>query len=80
MRQSPESKNLEADGIAKSQVVLVDRFGSTHPGEFLGRPSTGDGIEWMAIHIYTIRGGRFNAATQARNAIGAFVIEPGEDG
>ena len=24
----------------------------------LGRPSTGDRIEWMAIHIYTIRDGK----------------------
>ena len=27
-------------------VVLVDRFGGTHRGEFLGRPGTGDHIEW----------------------------------
>ena len=74
MPEGPRSDlvlGLVAEG---DKVVLVDRFGSTHPGEFLGRPSTGDRIEWMAIHIYTIRGGRFNAATQARNA------EPGEDG
>jgi predicted ester cyclase len=38
--------------------VLVDRFGGTHRGEFLGRPGTGDRIEWMAIHIYTIRDGK----------------------
>ena len=37
------------------KVVLVDRFGGTHRGEFFGRPGTGDRIEWMAIHIYTIR-------------------------
>jgi predicted ester cyclase len=37
------------------KVVLVDRFGGTHRGEFLGRPGTGDRIEWMAIHMYTIR-------------------------
>ena len=30
----------------------------THRGEFLGRPGTGDRIEWMAIHIYTIRDGK----------------------
>ena len=40
------------------KVVLVDRFGGTHRGEFLGRPGTGDRIEWMAIHIYTIRDGK----------------------
>ena len=40
------------------KVVLVDRFGGTHHGEFLGRPGTGDRIEWMAIHIYTIRDGK----------------------
>jgi len=42
----------------RRQVVLVDRFGGTHRGEFLGRPGTGDRIEWMAIHIYTIRDGK----------------------
>jgi predicted ester cyclase len=40
------------------KVVLVDRFGGTHRGEFLGRPGTGDRIEWMAMHIYTIRDGK----------------------
>ena len=40
------------------KVVLLDRFGGTHRGEFLGRPGTGDRIEWLAIHIYTIRDGK----------------------
>jgi len=40
------------------KVVVVDRFGGTHHGEFLGRTGTGDRIEWTAIHIYTIRGGK----------------------
>jgi predicted ester cyclase len=40
------------------KVVLVDRFGGTHRGKFFGRPGTGDRIEWMAIHIYTIRDGK----------------------
>jgi predicted ester cyclase len=39
-------------------VVIVDRFGGTHRGELFGRPGTGDHIEWMAIHIYTIRDGK----------------------
>jgi predicted ester cyclase len=40
------------------KVVIVDRFGGTHRGEFFGRPSTGHRIEWIAIHIYTIRDGK----------------------
>ena len=36
------------------KVVLVDRFGSIHRGEFFGRPGTSDRIEWMAIRIYAI--------------------------
>jgi predicted ester cyclase len=40
------------------KVVLVDRFGGTHRGEFLGRPGTGGRIEWTAIHIYIIRDGK----------------------
>ncbi|MGC2768982.1 MAG: ester cyclase [Candidatus Acidiferrum sp.] len=37
-----------------SSIALVVR----HRGEFFGRPGTGDRIEWMAIHIDTIRGGK----------------------
>jgi len=40
------------------KVVLLDRFGGTHRGEFFGRPGAGDRIEWLAIHIYTIRDGK----------------------
>jgi predicted ester cyclase len=50
-----EVLGLIAEG---DKVVLHDRFGGTHRGEFLGRPGTGDHIEWMAIHIYTIRDGK----------------------
>jgi len=40
------------------KVVILDRFGGTHRGELFGHPGTGDHIEWMAIHIYTIRDGK----------------------
>jgi predicted ester cyclase len=40
------------------KVVVRDRFGGTHRGDFFGHPGTGDHIEWMAIHIYTIRDGK----------------------
>jgi predicted ester cyclase len=50
-----EVLGLVAEG---DKVVLHDRFGGTHRGEFLGRPGTGNRIEWMAIHIYTIRDGK----------------------
>ena len=47
------------DVVAEGEkVVLVDRFGGTHRGELFGRPGTGDRIEWMAIHLYTIRDGK----------------------
>ena len=55
----PDARGEVLDVIAEGdKVVLVDRFGGTHHGEFLGRPGTGDRIEWMAIHIYTIRDGK----------------------
>jgi predicted ester cyclase len=56
-KRSPtrEALGLVAEG---DRVVLHDRFGGTHRGEFLGRPGTGNRIEWMAIHIYTIRDGK----------------------
>jgi predicted ester cyclase len=38
------------------KVVLVDRFGGTHRGEFYGHPGIGDRIEWMAIHISRVLG------------------------
>jgi predicted ester cyclase len=37
---------------------MVDRFGGTHRRKFLGRPATGHCIEWMVIHIYSIRDGK----------------------
>jgi predicted ester cyclase len=55
----PDARGEVLDVIAEGdKVVLVDRFGGTDHGEFLGRPGTGDRIEWTAIHIYTIRDGK----------------------
>jgi len=55
----PDARAEVLDVVAEgNKVVLVDRFGGTHRGEFFGRPGTGDRIEWMAIHIYTIRDGK----------------------
>jgi predicted ester cyclase len=55
----PDARGEVLDVVAEGdKVVLVDRFGGTHRGEFLGRPGTGDRIEWTAIHIYTIRDGK----------------------
>jgi predicted ester cyclase len=55
----PDARGEVLDVVAEGdKVVLVDRFGGTHRGEFLGRPGTGNRIEWTAIHIYTIRDGR----------------------
>jgi len=55
----PDARGEVLDVVAEGdKVVLVDRFGGTHRGEFLGRPGTGNRIEWMAIHIYTIRDGK----------------------
>jgi predicted ester cyclase len=55
----PDARAEVLDILAEGdKVVLFDRFGGTHRGEFFGRPGTGDRIEWMAIHIYTIRDGK----------------------
>ena len=55
----PDARGEVLDVVAEGdKVVLVDRFSGTHRGEFFGRPATGDRIEWMAIHIYTIRDGK----------------------
>ena len=55
----PDARVEVLDVVAEGdKVVLVDRFGGTHRGELFGRPGTGDRIEWMAIHIYTIRDGK----------------------
>ena len=55
----PDARDEVLDVVAEGdKVVLLDRFGGTHRGEFLGRPGTGDRIEWIAVHIYTIRDGK----------------------
>jgi len=55
----PDARAEVLDVVAEGdKVVLVDRFGGTHRGEFFGRSGTGDRIEWTAIHIYTIRDGK----------------------
>jgi predicted ester cyclase len=55
----PDARGQVVDVVAEGdKVVLVDRFGGTHRGEFFGRPGTGNHIEWTAIHIYTIRDGK----------------------
>lgn len=55
----PDARGEVLDVVAEGEkVVLVDRFGGTHRGEFFGRPGTGNHIEWMAVHIYTIRDGK----------------------
>jgi predicted ester cyclase len=55
----PDARGEVLDLVAEGdKVVLHDRFGGTHRGEFLGRPGTGHRIEWMAIHTYTIRYGK----------------------
>ena len=55
----PDARGEVVDVVAEGdKVVLVDRFGGTHRGQFLGRPGTGDHIEWLAMHIYTIRDGK----------------------
>jgi predicted ester cyclase len=52
----PDARADVLDVVAEGdKVVILDRFFGTHQGEFFGRPGTGDRIEWMAIHIYTIR-------------------------
>ena len=55
----PDARAEVLDVVAEAdKVVLVDRFGGTHRGELFGRPGTGDRIEWMAIHLCTIRDGK----------------------
>jgi len=59
LRAIPDARGEVLNVVAEGdKVVLVDRFGGTHRGEFLGRPGTGNRVEWMAIHVYTIRGGK----------------------
>jgi predicted ester cyclase len=55
----PDARAEVLDVVAEgNKVVIVDRFGGTHRGKFFGRPGTGNRIEWMAIHIYTICDGK----------------------
>jgi predicted ester cyclase len=55
----PDVRAEVLDVIAEGdKVVLFDRFGGTHRGEFFGRPGTGNRIEWLVIHIYIIRDGK----------------------
>ena len=55
----PDAQGEVVDVVAEGdKVVLVDRFGGTHRGQFLGRPGTGDHIEWLAMHVYTVRDGK----------------------
>ena len=55
----PDARAEVLEVVAEGdKVVVVDRFGGTHRGEFFGRPGTGNRMEWMAIHIYTIRDGK----------------------
>jgi predicted ester cyclase len=55
----PDARAEVLDVVAEGdKVVVVDHFGGTHRGEFFGHPGTGNRIEWMAIHIYTIRDGK----------------------
>jgi predicted ester cyclase len=55
----PDARGEVLDVVAEgNKVVILDRFGGTHRGGFLGRPGTGNRIEWMAIHMYTIRDGK----------------------
>ena len=55
----PDARAEVLDVVTEGdKVVILDRFFGTHQGEFFGRPGTGDRIEWMAIHIYTIRDGK----------------------
>jgi len=55
----PDARGEVLDVVAEGdKVVIVDRFSGTHRGGFFGRPGTGNHIEWMATHIYTIREGK----------------------
>jgi predicted ester cyclase len=55
----PDARAEVLDILAQGEkVVILDRFGGTHQGEFFGRPGTGGRIEWIAIHVYIIRDGK----------------------
>jgi len=52
----PDARAEVLDVVAEGdKVVVLDRFGGTHRGDFFGCLGMGDRIEWMTIHIYTIR-------------------------
>ena len=52
----PDGRAEVLDVVAEGdKVVVLDRFGGTHRGDFFGCLGMGDRIEWMTIHIYTIR-------------------------
>ena len=55
----PDARAEVLDVVAEGdKVVVLDRFGGTHRGDFFGCLGMGDRIEWMTIHIYTIRDGK----------------------
>ena len=55
----PDARGDVLDIVAEGDKVVVrDRFSGTHRGDFFGHPGTGDRLEWMAIHLYTIRDGK----------------------
>jgi predicted ester cyclase len=55
----PDARAEVLEVVAEGdKVVMVDRFGGTHRGEFFGRPGKGEHIEWTAMHVYTIRDGK----------------------
>jgi predicted ester cyclase len=55
----PDARAEVLEVVAEGhKVVLIDRFSGTRRGEFLARPGTGDRIEWLEIHIFTIRDGK----------------------
>jgi predicted ester cyclase len=55
----PDARAEVLDVVAEGdKVVILDRFGGTHRGEFFGRPGAGNHIEWNAMHIYTVRDGK----------------------
>jgi predicted ester cyclase len=67
----PDARAEVLDVVAEGdKVVIVDRFGGTHRGKFFGRPGTGNRIEWMAIHIYTICDGKVLEDAVMTDALG----------
>jgi len=69
----PDARAEVLDVVAEGdKVVILDRFDGNHRGELYGRPGTGNHIEWMAIHIYTIRDGKIleDAYAQLAHVLG----------